>query len=35
MADALYILLTLFSFGIGHAYTLACNRLNAKAKAGA
>jgi hypothetical protein len=33
MADAIYILLTLICFGIGHAYIKACNRLNVKAKA--
>jgi len=33
MNDAVYILLTLICFGAGHVYTVACDRLNAKAKA--
>jgi hypothetical protein len=33
MADVIYILLTLFSFGAGHAYIKACDRLKVKAKA--
>ena len=33
MSDAIYILLTLISFGAAHIYTVACDKLNGKAKA--
>jgi len=32
MADVIYFLLIPICFGVGHAYIMACNRLNAKAK---
>jgi hypothetical protein len=32
MTDAIYILLTLVSFGAAHIYTVACDKLNKKAK---
>jgi len=33
MNDAIYILLTLISFGVGHIYIVACDHLNVKVKA--
>lgn len=32
MADVIFIVLTLLSFGIGHIYITACERLKVKAK---
>lgn len=33
MNDIIYVALTLISFGIGHAYIVACDKLNVKVKA--
>jgi hypothetical protein len=33
MNDILYVGLTLISFGLGHAYIVACAKLNVKVKA--
>jgi hypothetical protein len=33
MTDTIFTLLTLLSFGAAHAYIVACDKLNTKAKA--
>jgi hypothetical protein len=33
MTDAIFILLTLISFGAAHAYIVGCDRLNTKVEA--
>lgn len=33
MTDAIFILLTLISFGAAHMYIVACDKLNTKVKA--